>query len=45
VVLTGDTAAVSHAVVSGSAKAAADGMLIDTAVIPNPAPGLLESLL
>lgn len=45
VVLTGDTSAVAHAVESGAAEGADNGMLIAKTVIPNPAPGLFDSLL
>ncbi len=45
VVLTGDTAAVSRAVEAGLAAGRERGTLVDSAVIPNPAPGLYESLL
>lgn len=45
VILTGDVAAVSAAVGCGIATPQAQGMLVSTAVIPNPHPDLFETLL
>jgi microcompartment protein CcmL/EutN len=45
VVLTGDTSAVSQAVDAAVDVGRERGTLVDSAVIPNPAPGLYESLL
>lgn len=45
VALTGETAAVAQAVEAGAVSGSERGSLVDKVVIPNPAPGLYESLL
>ena len=45
VTLTGDVAAVSESIRCGISTPNAEGMLVSSVVIPNPAPELFQSLL
>ena len=43
--LTGDVAAVTESIRCGTSTPNAEGMLVSSVVIPNPAPELFQSLL